>query len=112
VIDRLFLLDAHVIVLAHHIDVKGALIEGQLEREGEGICPLLGGKARATIPAMFQDVVFMEMRQGRRTFTTSSAGVFGPGCRNLEGVHQTEANIRSLWDLMQGTTVKKEKVLK
>lgn len=107
IVDRLFSLDAHVIILAHYLDVKGAPIADkmsgtqQLEKSGDGICPLLGGKARITIPAMCQDVVFMEMRGGKRIFTTSSEGVWGPGCRNLDGVSQVDADIKVLWETMQ-----------
>lgn len=108
IVDRLFDLEAHVIVNAHHIDVKGALIDNQLEKEGQGICPMLGGRSRAEIPAMFQDVVCMEMRGGKRVFTTAAEGVFGPGCRNLEGVSQVEADIGVLWDVFQGKKLKEK----
>jgi hypothetical protein len=100
VVDRLFSLKAHIIVTAHYIDVKGAAIDNQLEKSGEGIVPLLGGKARATLPAMFQDVVFLEKKGGRRVFTCSSDGIWGPGCRNLEGVSQVDADIGVLWKAM------------
>lgn len=109
VIDRLFALKAHVIVNAHYIDVAGALIDNQLDKTGAGICPLLGGQARATIPAEFQDVIFLEKRAGARRFIASADGVFGPGCRSLPGVTDTDANIQTLWDTMQGKKTKEQK---
>jgi len=101
VVDRLFTVKAHVIVNAHYIDVKGALIDNQLDKTGDGICPMLAGKARATIPAMFQDCVWMEKKGGKRVFTCSSDGVWGPGCRNLDGVSTLDADIGLLWKTMQ-----------
>lgn len=106
VLDRLFALKAHVIVNAHYIDVKGATIDNQLEKSGDGIVPLLAGKARATIPAMFQDVVFMEKKGGKRVFTTSSEGIWGPGCRNLDGVSTVDADIGLLWAAMTAKPTK------
>jgi hypothetical protein len=104
VVDRLFTVKAHVIVNAHYIDVKGALIDNQLDKSGDGICPMLAGKARATIPAMFQDVIWMEKKGGKRIFTCSSDGVWGPGCRNLDGVSTVDADIGLLWAAMNPKT--------
>lgn len=102
IIDRLFALKAHVIVTAHYIEQSGVMIDGQIAKQGNGIVPALGGTARASIPAEFQDVVFLEMRPGgKRVFVTSSDGVFGPGCRSLPGVQSVDANIATLWEKMQ-----------
>jgi len=110
ILDRLFTCKAHVIVNAHYIDVKGASIDGQLEKSGDGIVPLLAGKARATVPALFQDVVFLDKRNGERVFVTSDSGVWGPGCRNLAGVDCLPADISLLWEKMQNKKpVTKEK---
>lgn len=103
VIDRLFMLKAHVIVNAHFIAASEVMIEGQTAKSGEGIMPMLGGQARQTVPAEFQDVVFLEKRAGKRYFLTASGGVWGPGCRSLSGVEQCDADIRALWKLMRGT---------
>jgi hypothetical protein len=100
---RLFRMKAHVIVTSHYMDVGGEIIEGQTAKSGHGIVPLLGGKARTVIPAMFQDVVFMDMRNGQRVFVTSGEGVWGPGCRSLPSGAQTvpiPANIRMLMKAM------------
>lgn len=104
VIDRLFALKAHVIVNAHYIENPGALIEGQVNKAGDGVVPMLGGQARTTIPAEFQDIVFLEKRAGKRFFVTSSDGVFGPGCRSLPGMQSCDADIGELWKLMNGKT--------
>ncbi len=101
ILDRLFALKAHVIVNAHYIDNPGALVEGQVPKAGDGVVPMLGGQARVTIPAEFQDIVFLDKKQGRRYFTTSSDGVFGPGCRSLPGVERVDADVSALWRMMQ-----------
>ena len=101
VIDRLFLLKAHVIVTAHYVEVSTATIDGQIDKAGQGVVPLLGGQARRSIPAMFQDVVFLEKKGNKRRFVVGADGVFGPGCRNLDGVSECEADIGALWTLMQ-----------
>ncbi len=100
VIDRLFMLKAHVIVLSHFIEASGAIIEGQVKKGGEGVLPGLAGTARTSIPAEFQDICYLEKKGGKRFFVTSSDGVFGPGCRALQGVEQVDANIQTLWKAM------------
>ncbi len=112
IIDRLFDLKAHVIVLAHYVESSAVLIEGQVKKSGEGVLPGLGGAARTSIPAEFQDIVFLEKRAGKRYFVTSSDGVFGPGCRSLQGVEAIEADIGVLWAAMNKGVVKAKKVTK
>ena len=102
IIDRLFTLKAHVIVNAHWIESSAVLIEGQTAKSGNGVVPMLGGKARQEIPAEFQDVVFLEKRAGKRIFVASDDGVWGPGCRNLPGVTTCDADIKELWKMMGG----------
>jgi hypothetical protein len=109
IIDRLFMLKAHVIVNAHYLEVGSVLIEGQTDKQGAGIVPQLGGQCRATIPAEFQDVVFLEKRKEERVFVTSASGVWGPGCRNLPGVSEVPADVQGLWAKMQSAG-KKQKV--
>lgn len=112
IVDRLFELKAHVIANVHYMEMPGAIIEGQMKKSGEGIVPSLAGELRTKIPAMFQDVVFLEKRQGIRTFITSTGGVFGPGGRSLPGVSSCDANITTLWELMNsGGPTKKKKVV-
>ena len=98
-VSRLFRLEAHIIVTAHFLHVGGETIEGQTPKTGPGIAPELAGKARLQIPAMFQDVVFFEKRNGKRVFVTSIDGVWGPGCRSL-GVEVVPGNIRILMKKM------------
>lgn len=100
ILDRLFELDAHIIVNSHWADVAGALIDNQLDKEGEGIAPMMPGQLRVTVPAAFQDVVFLEKKAEKRDFITSSSGVWGPGCRNLPGVGSMPADVSALWDKM------------
>ncbi len=106
IVDRLFMLKAHVIVLSHYIESSAVLIEGQVKKSGEGVLPGLGGTARTTIPAEFQDIVFLEKKGGVRSFITSGEGVFGPGCRNLQGVATCPADIKQLWALMNKGAIK------
>jgi AAA domain len=94
-IARLFRLEAHVIVTAHYLDVGGETIEGQAPKIGAGIVPMLSGKARSVIPAMFQDVVFFEKRGNKRVFVTGIDGVWGPGCRNV-GAKEVPGSIKTL----------------
>jgi hypothetical protein len=107
IIDRLFTLKAHIIVLTHYIEGSTILIEGQVKKAGEGVLPGLGGAARTSIPAEFQDIVFLEKKGGKRYFVTSSDGVFGPGCRSLSGVEQCEADVTVLWGMMNGGNASK-----
>lgn len=106
IIDRLFMLKAHVIVLSHYIESSAVLIEGQVKKAGEGVLPGLGGQARTSIPAEFQDIVFLEKRAGKRSFVVSNDGVFGPGCRSLTGVEAIEADVGVLWKAMNGGSSK------
>lgn len=101
-VERLFLLKAHVIVLAHYIDVGGEAIEGQMAKIGPGIAPLIGGKAKATIPALFGDVVFFELSRDKgRVFLCSIKGCWGPGTRSLDGVTQIPADVMGFYRLAQ-----------
>lgn len=104
IVDRLFTLKAHVIVMAHFIENPGALIEGQVKKAGEGVLPGLAGQARTSIPAEFQDIVFLEKRAGKRFFVCSAEGIFGPGCRSLPGVQTCNADVGELWAMMNPKT--------
>jgi hypothetical protein len=102
VLDRLFAMKAHVIVNAHYLVQSSVQIDGQVAKQGDGIVPALGGTARASIPAEFQDVVFLEKRRNdKRVFVTSADGVYGPGCRSLPGVTEVDANVAKMWEEMQ-----------
>jgi hypothetical protein len=111
VIERLLDIPAHVIVTSHWADVGGALIDNQLEKEGEGIVPMLPGQLRTHVPAAFQDVVFLvKGPTGKREFLTSAGGVWGPGSRTLPGVERVPADISQLWEKMQQHNQPKEPV--
>lgn len=105
-VERLFTLKAHVVILAHYIDVGGSETDAQLAKSGPGIVPLLGGKARATIPSLVSDIVFLEKTKEGRVFRCSIDGVFGPGCRSLSGVDTLPADVMGFWK----KTNEKEKV--
>lgn len=104
VLDQLFRLKAHLIVLTHYQEQSSVLLEGQIAKSGEGTVPLLKGVSRTNVPAKFSDIVFLEKKGGKRFFVTSSDGVFGPGCRRLDGHKEVEADIGKLWLLMKGKT--------
>lgn len=98
VIDRLFRLDAHVVVISHYIDNSSESDDSsdvkKTPKVGEGIVPMLGGQSRATIGRMFSDVMFLEKRKdGSRVFVTDIDGVWGPGCRSLPGVKEIPADV-------------------
>jgi hypothetical protein len=96
VLERLFMLPCNVIVITHYIETGGE-IDGQTAKTGEGIVPLLAGKARALVAAKFNDVVWMEMRRGQgRIFVTGPEGRWGPGCRNIDGTKILPADINQL----------------
>lgn len=102
VVERLFMCEAHVIVLSHYLEAGGASVDGQVDKEGPGIIPMLGGQARREVPGLFQDVVFLEkQKDGERVFTTNIDGVWGPGCRSLKGYNSVPADVMGLWEKMK-----------
>jgi signal recognition particle receptor subunit beta len=109
VLDRLFALKCHIVVTCHHLDIPDTTTERQVRKAGEGAVGAFPGQLRIKVPAAFQDIVFLEKRAGKRTFITSSSGVFGPGCRNLPEVESCDADVGVLWKLMKGGGDKKGK---
>lgn len=111
-IEQLFRIPAHVIVVSHYMET-GGMIEGQLEKTGDGIMPLLAGKARVLIPAKFPDVVWMDYLSPKkdakqawdgppyngRVLVTGPKGVWGPGCRSTHGTQTIPADIKKLFAL-------------
>jgi hypothetical protein len=98
--ERLLLIDAHVIVASHWEDFSTKVedddspFENKIAKSGEGIVPLIPGKARLSIGKLFEDVVFMEKtKDGKRVYTTEIDGVWGPGTSSLPGVKQVPADI-------------------
>jgi hypothetical protein len=103
VIENLFHLDAHVIVISHYIELRGEVDESkQMPKSGDGLVPLLAGKARATIPMLFDDVIFMDYvapargQPAQRVFVTNPEGAWGPGSRSLESSDRMPADIGKL----------------
>lgn len=92
VLEKLFMLPCHVIVITHYIETGGE-IDGQTAKTGEGIVPLLPGKARALVAAKFNDVVWMDFVKGERVIVTGPMGKWGPGCRNIDGTKVLPADI-------------------
>lgn len=89
---RLFDVKTHVIFVSHWISPSQE-IDGQRAKSGQGIVPMIGGSAREELPALFNDVVFMEKeKDGRRVFQINPEGVWGPGCRSKDGTHTIDAD--------------------
>jgi hypothetical protein len=99
--DQLFRIPAHLVVVTHYIDTGGGEVapDGGGEptpRTGEGIVPLLPGKARALVAAAFPDVVWMDYTKGERTLVTGPRGAWGPGCRSLADTQILPADVRDM----------------
>jgi adenosyl cobinamide kinase/adenosyl cobinamide phosphate guanylyltransferase len=101
-INLLMTIPAHVIVISHYTETGGELIDGQIEKTGDGIVPLIPGKSRTLLSAKFTDVIWMDMKRNattkemERIFVTSPKGAWGPGCRSLEGRQELPADIGEL----------------
>jgi len=92
IVSRLADCKAHFIAICHYIE-QGKEIEGQLAKTGDGIAPSFGGKSREEIPAMFQDVVWMDKdSKGDRIFKINPEGVFGPACRSFDDARDIAAD--------------------
>ncbi len=86
---RTFDLKAHVVVASHFVQASGEIEDKdtgnkQLAKSGHGILPMIYGSAREELPAIFQDVLFMEKEGERRVFQVNPGGVWGPGCRSTD----------------------------
>lgn len=98
IVQRLFKIDAHVVICSHWIDTSSESDDNgdkKTPKIGKGIIPLLGGASRLTIPRHFADIVFVEKRKSAedRVFLCDIDGVWGPGCRSLPGVSEVKADI-------------------
>lgn len=82
--EQLLDLKCHVIVITHYIEVGSSESLDGTPQTGEGIVPMLAGKARATLSAAFPDVVWMDIQKGKRVLVTGPQGAWGPGCRSLK----------------------------
>lgn len=99
IIDRLLRLKAHVIIIAHYREESepGATPKKKIQ---------LPGQLAETVRTMIPNCIFLDKKAGKRIFVTSTDGVYGPGCRNLEGVESCEADISKLWAMMRETDKK------
>jgi hypothetical protein len=93
--EQLLDLQCHVIVITHYIESGGAEIANSTAQTGEGIVPMLAGRARAEFSAAFPDVVWMDYQAGKRVLVTGPQGAWGPGCRSLKDTHVLPADITS-----------------
>jgi hypothetical protein len=94
---RTFDLKAHVVFASHYIEQSGEIEDKetgnrQRAKSGRGILPMVYGSAREELPAIFQDVLFMEKEDDRRVFRVNPEGCWGPGCRNVDGTHTIDAD--------------------
>lgn len=99
-LEQLFRVPAHLIVVSHYIDTGGGEVQPDgggeaTPRTGEGIVPLLPGKARALVAAKFPDVVWMDYVKGERILVTGPRGAWGPGCRSLSETKILPADVNS-----------------
>lgn len=100
---RLTDLGVHVLTTMHFIEVSEYEIEGQGPKKGAGIVPLLTGVAKAIVPGIYHEVIFMEKIRGdRRVFYVNPSGVWGAGCNNVKGTHEIDADVGKLWSLVKG----------
>lgn len=100
-IEQLFRIPAHLVVVTHYIDTGGGEVSPDsggepTPRTGEGIVPLLPGKARALVAAAFPDVVWMDYQKGERVLVTGPRGAWGPGCRSLPEVCILPADVKDM----------------
>jgi len=114
IVEQLFRLPMHVVVISHYIETGGE-IDNQLAKTGEGIMPLLAGKARVLIPAKFNDVVWFDYLAPKkdtrqpwdeepyngRVIVTGPNGRWGPGCRSVHGTHIVPADMKLLYELFK-----------
>jgi hypothetical protein len=100
VVESCFQIPAHFIAISHFLTVSsdGGTSEGAAgaPKSGDGIVPLLAGKARATIPLLFDDVLFFDYRKGERILVVNPQGAWGPGSRSLEGSDTLPADVGRL----------------
>jgi len=98
VVDRLHLIDAHVIVCSHWEDNSSSEDDDNGEKKtpkvGPGIVPMLGGASRKRAGQWFEDVVFMQKnKEDERVLRTNIEGVWGPSAKSLPGVQEVPADI-------------------
>lgn len=99
---RLFDAKAHIVFCTHYTE-HSPEIDGQLAKSGPGVVPMIGGAARVELPAIFQDVLFMEKdKNNKRIFKVNPEGVWGPGCRSTDQTKEIDADFGVFYKLTQG----------
>jgi len=100
IVDRLHILDAHVVVCSHWEDAGESDDSDQDDdkkttpKAGPGIVPMLGGKSRLKAGQWFEDILFMEKRKNEeRVLRCSIEGVWGPASKSLPGVSEVPADL-------------------
>lgn len=94
----------HIVFASHWIS-PSAEMDGQKAKSGQGIMPMIPGAAREELPALFPDVIFMEKAEGkkgepeRRVFRINPEGVWGPGCKDIEGTHTIDPDFGAFMQL-------------
>lgn len=112
-IERLKMAPAHLVVLAHFIELEGGIMPGQEARKGKGIVPLLMGSSRKTFARRFDAVVMLEKKSdGSRVFKISTAAFYGLGARALTGTEEIPADVSLLWEKIQEGNAAPAKTLK
>src|ERR1700722_363905 len=93
IVGRLMDLKCDLVIMSHYIEDTGQTIEGQRPKSGTGIIPMFGGSLREELPTRFNDVVFLDVeKDGRRVFKINPQGVWGVGCRAIDGTHVIDAD--------------------
>lgn len=115
VCNRLVEFPCHIVVNAHYMDLTSgnddaaareakAAVPKVWKPGKDAIVPLLNGASRKRIPAILDDIVFIDkMPDGKRVFVCSSDGVAGPGGRSLKGVTTCEPDLNLLMQKMAGS---------
>jgi hypothetical protein len=99
IVGRLLSCDAHVVFVSHFIE-QSPEIDGQRAKSGRGILPMFGGSVREELPARFVDVIFMDKEKDKRVFKVNPEGVWGPGCRSVDGTQDIPADFGEFWKVM------------
>lgn len=101
-VDQLTDIQAHVVVISHYLREGGGQVQPEdgsdpVPTEGEGVIPLLPGKARLHIAALFTNVVWFgaDQKTGKRLIYTQPKGVWGPGARSFRDARTFPADVYS-----------------
>jgi hypothetical protein len=109
-------INAHAVFITHFIEQSGEITDPetgvtQRPKSGIGIVPMIGGSAREELPALFKDVIFMEKaaRGDERVFKINPQGVWGPGCRSVDGTRDIPADFGEFMKAMSSPAPRERK---